>query len=183
MHRQWKQGHAAWEVYRDAVWLFRDGIKKAKAQMELSLAKDAKNNKEGFCRYIGQKTKAKESVPPLINEKGEPVMTDVEKAEVLNFFALVYAASQASHVSCFPGHVGDGWGSKVPPRVSEEHLCAWDDHGTDSSGSNVKAHAGKGGDPRQSAWLHRGQIIESFGLEKTFKIIRSNHTLTTNVTQ
>ena len=32
----------------DAVQICRDGIRKAKAQMELSLAKDAKNNRKGF---------------------------------------------------------------------------------------------------------------------------------------
>ena len=33
---------------------FRDGIRKAKAQLERNLARDAKNNKKGFCRYIRQ---------------------------------------------------------------------------------------------------------------------------------
>jgi len=35
IYRQWKQGHAAWEEYRDAVWTRRDGIRKAKVQTEL----------------------------------------------------------------------------------------------------------------------------------------------------
>ena len=48
MHRQWKQGHVAWEEYRDAVQMCRDGIRKAKAQMEMNSARDAKNNKKGF---------------------------------------------------------------------------------------------------------------------------------------
>jgi len=50
----WKQGHVAWEEYRDAVWMCRDGIRKAKAQMDLNLARDVKN-KKGFYRYIVQK--------------------------------------------------------------------------------------------------------------------------------
>ena len=50
-----------------------DGIRKAKAQMELNLARDVKNTKKGFYWYNGQKGKAKESVPPLRNEKGELV--------------------------------------------------------------------------------------------------------------
>ena len=65
MHRQWKQGHVAWVEYRDAIWMCRDRIRKAKAQVELSLARDAKNNKKGIYRYICQKRKAKESVSPL----------------------------------------------------------------------------------------------------------------------
>ena len=43
----------ALEEYRDAVRMCRDGARKAKAQMELNLVKDVKNNKKGFFRYIG----------------------------------------------------------------------------------------------------------------------------------
>jgi len=43
MHRQWKQGQVSWEEYRDAAQLCRDGIRKAKAQLELNVARDAKN--------------------------------------------------------------------------------------------------------------------------------------------
>lgn len=42
MQECWKQVHVAWEEYRDTIWIFRDGIRKAKAQVELSLARDAK---------------------------------------------------------------------------------------------------------------------------------------------
>ena len=55
MHRKSKQGHVAWEKYRDAVWMCRNGIGKAKAQMELNLSRDAKSNWKGLYRYIGQK--------------------------------------------------------------------------------------------------------------------------------
>ncbi|KAK4815291.1 hypothetical protein QYF61_026196 [Mycteria americana] len=64
MHRQWKQGQIPWEEHRDTAWLCRDGVRKAKAQLELNLARDAKTNKKGFCRYVGQKRKVKERVPP-----------------------------------------------------------------------------------------------------------------------
>jgi len=50
MHRQWKQGQVSWEEYRDAAWFCRDGIRKVKVQLELNLARDAKNNKKGFYR-------------------------------------------------------------------------------------------------------------------------------------
>jgi len=59
MHRQWKQGQVSWEEYTDAPWLCRDGVRKAKARMELNLARDAKNNKKGFYRYVSQKKKVK----------------------------------------------------------------------------------------------------------------------------
>jgi len=60
----------------------RDGVRKAKAQMELILARDAK--KSGFYRYVSQKRKVKESVSLLMIKNGNLVSTDEEKAEVLN---------------------------------------------------------------------------------------------------
>jgi len=39
------------------------------------LDRDIENNKKGFYRYIGQKRQAKESIPPLVNEKGELAAT------------------------------------------------------------------------------------------------------------
>ena len=33
----------------------RDRIRKAKAQMELNLARDVKDNKKGFYRYVGRR--------------------------------------------------------------------------------------------------------------------------------
>jgi len=33
-------------------------------QLELNLARDAKNNKKGIYRYVSQKRKVKESIPP-----------------------------------------------------------------------------------------------------------------------
>jgi len=44
--------------------LCRDGVRKAKVKMELNLARDARNNKRGFYRYVSQKRKVKESVAP-----------------------------------------------------------------------------------------------------------------------
>jgi len=35
--------------------LCRDGIRRAKVQLELNLRRDAKNNKKGFYRYVSQK--------------------------------------------------------------------------------------------------------------------------------
>ena len=43
----------------------RDGVRRAKVRLELNLARDAKNNKKGFYRYVNQKRKAKESIPCL----------------------------------------------------------------------------------------------------------------------
>ena len=79
-----------------------DSVQKTKAEMELNLARDAKNNKKGFYRYIGQKRMTKECVLPLIYEKGE-LVTDMEKAEIHNnFFASLFTAGMASHTSSVP---------------------------------------------------------------------------------
>ena len=68
-----------------------DRIRKAKAQMELNLARDVKDNKKGFYRYIGRRRQAKDSVPPLIKGNEEQASSDIEKAEVLNeCFASVF---------------------------------------------------------------------------------------------
>jgi len=69
LHRHWKQGQVSWEEYRDAVWLCRDEVRKAKLQLELNLARDAKNNKKVFYRHVNQKRKVKESVPPDEQER------------------------------------------------------------------------------------------------------------------
>ncbi|KFQ62398.1 hypothetical protein N334_02973, partial [Pelecanus crispus] len=91
LHRQWKQGQVSWEEYREDAQLCREGVRKAKAQLELNLARDIKNNKKGFYRYVNQKRKVKESVPPLMNKNSDLVSTDEEKAEVINnLFASVF---------------------------------------------------------------------------------------------
>lgn len=45
-------------------------MRKAKTTLELNMARDAKNNRKGFYRYINRKSKAKEGVPPLLNNAG-----------------------------------------------------------------------------------------------------------------
>ncbi|KAJ7422220.1 hypothetical protein BTVI_15080 [Pitangus sulphuratus] len=75
------------EIIPTASWLGttdelpkRYRIRKAKAEIEQDSPRDVKNNKKGFYKYIGQKRKDKESVQDEY-EKGEPVTTDMEKAE------------------------------------------------------------------------------------------------------
>ncbi|KAK4816578.1 hypothetical protein QYF61_017968 [Mycteria americana] len=123
LHRQWKQGRVTWEEYRNAAHLCRDGLRKVRAQLKLNLARDAKNNKKGFYRYINQKRKVKESIPPLMNKNGDLVSTDKEKAEALNnFFTSVCSGNCSSHPSRVNGqHVGDQ-GGKAPPTVREDQV-------------------------------------------------------------
>ena len=62
MHRQWKQGQVPWEEHKEAARLCRDGVRKAKAQLEL--AKDAKKNKKDFYGHLNQKKKVQEGIRP-----------------------------------------------------------------------------------------------------------------------
>lgn len=47
--RDAQSGHAG-EIYRDTVWVHKDGIKKAKAHLKSNLVRDMMGNKEGFHR-------------------------------------------------------------------------------------------------------------------------------------
>ncbi|KAK4827894.1 hypothetical protein QYF61_022317 [Mycteria americana] len=124
MQRQWKQGQVCWEKYTDPARLCRDGVRKAKAQMELNLARDAKNNNKGFYRYVSQKRKAKESIPTVMSKTGKLVTMDEEKAEVLsNFFASVFTGNLSSHTSGVDVPQDRDWGSKVLPAVREDQVC------------------------------------------------------------
>lgn len=54
---QWNQGHISWEEDKDAAQICRDGIRKAKAQLELNQARNMKTGQKGFYRYAAQKRK------------------------------------------------------------------------------------------------------------------------------
>uniref|UniRef100_A0A8V0Y9R4 Transmembrane protein 170B n=1 Tax=Gallus gallus TaxID=9031 RepID=A0A8V0Y9R4_CHICK len=61
MHRQWKQGQVPWAEHRDAPMLCRDKARKAKAQLELDLARGVKKKKKDFKRYINRKREVQEN--------------------------------------------------------------------------------------------------------------------------
>jgi len=52
MYRKWKQGCVSWEEYRTVVHVCGDRIRKAKAQVELKLVRDVKDNKKGYSRSV-----------------------------------------------------------------------------------------------------------------------------------
>jgi len=89
----WKEEQATWEEYRKVVKAFRDAMRNAMVHLELNLARDFKDNKKGFFKYINSKRKTRDSVGLLLNEVGVQVTEDAEKVELLNaFFASVFSA-------------------------------------------------------------------------------------------
>ncbi|GAB0204561.1 hypothetical protein GRJ2_002921700 [Grus japonensis] len=67
-YRGWKQGQVAWEGYREIVRAARDQIRKAKALIELHLARDIKGNKKSFYKYVSEKRRTRENMGTLQNE-------------------------------------------------------------------------------------------------------------------
>ncbi|GAB0177491.1 hypothetical protein GRJ2_000214400 [Grus japonensis] len=67
-YRGWKQGQVAWEEYRETVQAAGEQVRKAKALIEISLARDVKDNKKSFYRYVSDKRRTRENVGPLQNE-------------------------------------------------------------------------------------------------------------------
>ncbi|KAK4826229.1 hypothetical protein QYF61_006270 [Mycteria americana] len=66
--------------------------RKAKAHMELNLARIMKDNKKGFYKYISSKSKTLEHGGLLLNGAKDLVTKDMEKDKVLNvFFILIFA--------------------------------------------------------------------------------------------
>ncbi|GAB0205741.1 mitochondrial enolase superfamily member 1 [Grus japonensis] len=120
-YRGWKQGQVAWEEYRETVRAARDQVRKAKALTEISLARDAKDNKKSFYRYVSEKRRTRENVGPLRNETGDLVTQDTEKAEVLNdFLASVFTGKRLSHTAQVTE--GRDWENAELPTVGDDQL-------------------------------------------------------------
>ncbi|KAK4826962.1 hypothetical protein QYF61_012811 [Mycteria americana] len=91
VYELWKKGQATQEDYKGVARLWREKIRRAKAELELSLAAAIKDNKKHFFKYISSKRRGKENLQPLVDGGGNTVIKDEEKAEVLNaFFASVF---------------------------------------------------------------------------------------------
>ncbi|GAB0206304.1 hypothetical protein GRJ2_003096000 [Grus japonensis] len=120
-YRGWKQGQVAWEEYRETVRAAREQVRKTKALIEISLARDVKDNKKSFYRYVRDKRRTRENVGPLWNETGDLVTQDMEKAEVLNdFFASVFTGKCSSHTAQVTE--GRDWENEESPTVGEDQV-------------------------------------------------------------
>ncbi|GAB0208687.1 mitochondrial enolase superfamily member 1 [Grus japonensis] len=120
-YRGWKQGQVASEEYREIVQAARDQVRKAKALIELNMARDIKD--ETFYRYVSDKRRTRENVGPLQNETGDLVTQDMEKAEVLSdFFASVFTSKGSSHTTQVTEGKGRDWENAEPPTVGEDQV-------------------------------------------------------------
>ncbi|PKU42733.1 glycerol kinase [Limosa lapponica baueri] len=76
-YRGWKQGWIEWAEYKETVRVARNQIRQVKAQAELNLARDIKNNTKNFYRYVRDKGKTREVVGLLRKEMGDLASQDM----------------------------------------------------------------------------------------------------------
>lgn len=72
-----------WDEFRGTVEACRGGIRKAKAHLQLNLARDVKGNKKGIYGDMGSKRKPSENMGPLLNGAGDLETKSMGKAKVL----------------------------------------------------------------------------------------------------
>ncbi|PKU43539.1 glycerol kinase [Limosa lapponica baueri] len=112
VYTEWKKGLTTWEEYTNAIRVCRDETRKAKASLELNVARDIKVNR-----------KTRENVGPLLNETGAMVTEDAEKAELLNaFFASVFTAQASPQESQTLEVTEKVWTKEDFPLVEEDQV-------------------------------------------------------------
>jgi len=109
-------------------------MREAKAQLELRLATVVRDNKKCFYKYINNKKRAKESLHPLLDVRGDIAKKDEEKVEVFNgFFASVFNSQTGYSQGSQPPVLEDREGEQnKPPIIQQEAvndlLCHLDTH-------------------------------------------------------
>lgn len=70
--------------------------------VSFNLDRKVKGNKKGFSKYNSDKRKTAENMDSLLKETGDMVTQDIQKAEVLDFFASVFIGKSSSHTAQVP---------------------------------------------------------------------------------
>ncbi|NWZ36396.1 RTJK polymerase, partial [Brachypodius atriceps] len=122
MYHLWKEGQLSQEVFKRAARPCRKKIREAKAQFELRMVTSVKDNKKCFYKCINGKRKGKTNLCSLLDEEGNSVTADEEKAEVLNaYFASVFRGKMACPQDNCPLGLVDGVGEQNGlPVIQEE---------------------------------------------------------------
>ena len=121
----WKSGQATYEDYRHVVKLCREKIRKAKAQLVLSLATKAKENSKCFYKEINSKRKARENLHPLLDAEGNTVTMDQDKAEMLNaVFASVCNSKTGCSLDTQPLALEDRDGEQNKPCMIHDEMVS-----------------------------------------------------------
>lgn len=100
----------SWEEYHDTVQSCRDGLRKARAHLDLNLAMDVMASKVGYYRCISRKRKTRENSYQLLNGAGDQVTGDTEDTSNQHFLHLSFYCHQENQA---PETSGKPWGSKV----------------------------------------------------------------------
>ncbi|PKU39222.1 rna-directed dna polymerase from mobile element jockey-like [Limosa lapponica baueri] len=122
-YRGWKQGQVDRAEYRETVRASRNQIRQVKAQAELNLARDIKDNKKNFYRYVRDKGKTREVEGPLRKETGDLATQDMDKAELLNnFFSSVFTGKGSNHTAQVTEGKNRGSENEELPTVQEDRV-------------------------------------------------------------
>lgn len=65
-----------------------DGVREAKAHLDLNLLGDVKVSKVGFYSYSSRKRKTRENESQVLNGEGDQLEHDMEKVEIINVFSI-----------------------------------------------------------------------------------------------
>ncbi|KAK4826282.1 hypothetical protein QYF61_007129 [Mycteria americana] len=121
----WKKGRATQEDYKGVARLCREKTRRAKAELELSLAAAIKDNKKHFFKYISSKRRGKENLQPLVDGGGNTVTKDEEKAEVLNaFFASVFISRAQCSLGTQPLELEDRDGDQTGAPIIQGEMVS-----------------------------------------------------------